>query len=114
MRSTGATKTATCVDEDTAISAPSPELPRRAVTIAPPCSAAFPTSATITAATKNCDSPKLSPNASSELTSDLRDERRRDGGDDERRDAASQAPGSLGGLGAWEAWARAGLRRRPR
>ena len=32
-------------------------MPRRAVTIAPPCSAALPTSATITAATKNCDRP---------------------------------------------------------
>ena len=56
---TGATKTATCVDDETAISAPSPELPRRAVTIAPPCSVAFPTSATMTAATKNWLRPRL-------------------------------------------------------
>ena len=43
--------------------------PRRAITIAPPCSAALPTIATITAATKNCESPSAWPNASSEWTS---------------------------------------------
>ena len=46
-----------------------PECPRWAVTIAPPCSAAFPTSATITAATKNCDSPSRSPNSVIDPTS---------------------------------------------
>ena len=65
----GATKTATCAADETAISVASLILPRRATTIAPPCSAALPTIATITIATKKSESPADSPNASSEPTS---------------------------------------------
>ena len=64
----GATNTATCIDEVIAISVASSVFPRWAITTAPPCSAALPTIATITAAMKNSCRPTARPNASSELT----------------------------------------------
>ena len=71
------------------------ELPRRAVTIAPPCSAAFPTSATITTATKNCDRPSCSTKSSSEPTSASDTNAVATVANDERREAAPTAPGVL-------------------
>ena len=53
----GATNTATCAEDEIAISLASFVRPRRATTIAPPCSAALPTIATITTAMKNSDQP---------------------------------------------------------
>ena len=53
----GMRNTATCAPDARAISAASLMLPRRAMTTAPPCSAALPTIATMTAATKNSLSP---------------------------------------------------------
>ncbi len=64
----GIRKTATCALEASAISAASLIWPRAATTTAPPCSAAFPTIATITAATKKSDSPTSSANLSIEPT----------------------------------------------
>jgi hypothetical protein len=52
----------------TAISLASISFPRAAITTAPPCSAAFPTIATMIAETKNCESPTLCANASIECT----------------------------------------------
>ena len=65
---TGATKTATCIDELIAISVASLMFPRCAITTAPPCSAALPTIATITVAMKNSLSPREFPNPRSECT----------------------------------------------
>ena len=65
----GVTSSATCALDETAISVASRSFPREAITIAPPCSAALPTIATITAAMKNCDRPTDSANACSECTS---------------------------------------------
>jgi hypothetical protein len=64
----GVTKTATCALDETAISVASLSLPRRAITIAPPCSAAFPTTATMTIEMKNCESPAALAKPSSECT----------------------------------------------
>ncbi len=50
---TGTTRSATCALEEIAISLASRIFPARAMTIAPPCSAALPTIATITTAMKN-------------------------------------------------------------
>ena len=52
---TGITRSATCALEEIAISVASFILPRRAITTAPPCSAALPTIATITIEMKNSD-----------------------------------------------------------
>src|SRR6476659_6298784 len=65
----GVTNTATCIDEVIAISVARVVLPRCAITTAPPCSAALPTIATITAEMKNSFSPTASPKLSSECTS---------------------------------------------
>ena len=63
------TNSATCIEEVTAISVASVVLPRCAITIAPPCSAALPTIATITTAMKNSFKPTARPKWSSECTS---------------------------------------------
>ena len=64
----GVTRSATCAADETAISDGSRYFPREAITTAPPCSAALPTIATITAAVKNVESPTASANALSEWT----------------------------------------------
>ena len=64
----GMRNTATCALDEIAISEASSIFPRRAITTAPPCSAALPTSATITAAMKNSDRPTAFANPSSEWT----------------------------------------------
>ena len=68
IAATGATNTATCIEDVIAISVARSVLPRFAITIAPPCSAAFPTIATITTAMKNSCRPTALPNACSEWT----------------------------------------------
>ena len=85
----GMRNTATCAAEASAISAASVIFPRAATTTAPPCSAALPTIATITAATKNSDTPIFSAKTSMRADEDLGDERRDDGRDaqDERAPA---------------------------
>ena len=60
--------TATCAPDESAISAASCTLPRCATTTAPPCSAALPTIATITAATKKSERCAFSANVSIEPT----------------------------------------------
>ena len=65
---TGATSSATCALDEIAISLASFIFPARAMTIAPPCSAALPTIATITAAMKNSLAPTALAKASSEWT----------------------------------------------
>ena len=64
----GIRKTATCALEESAISVASFTLPRRATTTAPPCSAALPTMATMTAATKKSLRWAFSANVSIEWT----------------------------------------------
>ena len=64
----GMRNTATWAPDARAISAASLMFPRRAITIAPPCSAALPTIATMTAATKNSLNPAASANTSSDPT----------------------------------------------
>src|SRR5205823_8581942 len=64
----GATNTATWALDEIAISVARRIFPRRAITIAPPCSAAFPTMATITTAMKNSERPTLCAKSSSEWT----------------------------------------------
>ena len=76
----GQTKTAIWVAEAIAISVPRPGLPRRATTIAPPCSAALPTSATITAATKKLREPEGVAEALQRADEELGDDRRGGGG----------------------------------
>ncbi len=91
---TGVTKTATCIDEVTAISVARVVLPPRAITIAPPCSAALPTIATITTAMKNSFNPTALPKCSERVHEDLRDERGHDGrgGQQGDRRFSDQAP----------------------
>ena len=64
----GIRKTATCAPDESAISVASLTRPRLATTMAPPCSAAFPTIATITAATKKSLRWAFSAKASIEWT----------------------------------------------
>ena len=64
----GMRKTATCALDEIAISDASTMPPRRAITTAPPCSAAFPTIATMTVAMKNSDRPAARAKPSSECT----------------------------------------------
>ena len=64
----GVTKSATWALDETAISVASRIFPRRAITIAPPCSAALPTTATITIEMKNCERPAAFAKPSSEWT----------------------------------------------
>jgi hypothetical protein len=59
---------ATWALDETAISVASRIFPRRAITIAPPCSAALPTTATTTTEMKNCESPAAFAKPSSEWT----------------------------------------------
>ena len=89
---TGITRSATCALEEIAISVASFILPRRAITTAPPCSAALPTIATITIAMKNSERCAASAKASERVDEDLADQRSHHRGhpeDDERR---TQAP----------------------
>ena len=65
---TGMTRSATWALDEMAISVASFILPRLAITTAPPCSAAFPTTATITNEMKNSERCAACANASSEWT----------------------------------------------
>ena len=65
---TGATSSATCALDEIAISLASFIFPARAMTTAPPCSAALPTIATITAAMKNSLAPIADAKPLSEWT----------------------------------------------
>ena len=64
------------------------------MTIAPPCSAALPTSATITTATKNCERPSALAEALQRVDEELGDERGRGRGGGEGRERAAEAPGA--------------------
>ena len=77
----GMRKTATCAADASAISAARAIFPPSATTTAPPCSAAFPTMATITAATKNSREAGLLCEHVERADEDLGDE-----GGDRRRD----------------------------
>ena len=88
----GIRKTATWALDASAISAASLMLPRAATTTAPPCSAALPTIATITAATKNSDSPALSRRTRRASRRGSRDQRRHDGRAGEHEQRRSERP----------------------
>ena len=62
----GMRNTATCALDEIAISDASTMPPRRAITTAPPCSAALPTIATMIVAMKNSDRPAARAKPSSE------------------------------------------------
>ena len=84
---TGMTNRPTCALEEIAISVASFIFPRRAITTAPPCSAALPTIATITIAMKNSERFAALGEGLERVDEDLADQRGHGRGhseDDER------------------------------
>ena len=91
----GMRKTATWAPEESAISAARSTLPRCATTTAPPCSAALPTIATITAATKKSREVRLLGEGLDRADEDLGDQRGDHGRDSKDADRGPTAPRRL-------------------
>src|SRR5438045_5340168 len=94
---TGTTSSPTWALEEIAISLASRIFPLRAMTIAPPCSAALPTTATITIEMKNSQADRRRERTE-RMDEDLADPSRRSGGDGERDQRRRQRPGALARL----------------
>ncbi len=88
----GMRKTATCAADASAISPASAIFPRYATTTAPPCSAAFPTIATIDRRDEELAEPHLLGEHLERADEDLRDERRHDRRDGEHAERCAQRP----------------------